>query len=157
MNKFNTDKIRNKLRLKQTEIKIIFEKVIEKSDEFKNQIDQKTKEFIKEINDLFKNDLSFNFGNKNEKEVCRSILETFNKMDTNLKTEKNITIDNGIELKYNKYFQNISSDLLKQIYLADFDFALTFSKSTIIKAFDQSGFLLDNGLKDIMNSIMESN
>ena len=47
--------------------------------------------------------------------------------------------------------------LLKQIYLADFDFALTFSKSTIIKTFDQSGFLLDNGLKDIMKSIMENN
>jgi Leucine-rich repeat (LRR) protein/energy-coupling factor transporter ATP-binding protein EcfA2 len=154
MNKFNTDKIRNKLGFKQTEIKIIFEKVIEKSDEFKNQVDQNTNEFR---NEIMKNGLSFNFENKNGKEVCESILETFNRMDTNLKTEKIVRINNGIELKYNKYFQSISSDLLKQIYLADFDFALTFSKSTIIKAFDQSGFLLDNGLKDIMKSIMESN
>lgn len=156
MNQFNTDKNRNKFKCKITETELIFKNVVESisSTFIKNQLEENIKEFKRQIQEfnLFKN-----LENKTSEEICNIINENINecflKSDDSI---QNITTNNGINLKYTNIFRNISNDLLKDLYLEDFDFVLKFSKETILKTFEKCGILIDNSLMDIMESIMKT-
>ena len=91
--------------------------------------------------------------NEDFKESCFILLNNFNILDEKLKQKTKITI-NDLDLHYNMIFKSLNTIILKNLYFSDLN--LEFSKTGIITTFKNSGFLLDNDLKKIMERITSS-